>query len=123
VKSTDWRKKFRDAGRGLAFGVGTQSSVQVHLVATVVVIALAVWLRVEPTRLAVLVLTCGMVIALELVNTALEILVKAHVQEPKEFARSTLDLAAGAVLTASIAAVAVGLLIFGERILTLTGAM
>ena len=119
---TDWVKKFRDAGRGIAIAVRTQVSLRVHLAAAVVVVVAGVLLGVPPGRLALLAAICALVIALEMVNSALEELVKGHAPEPNEFAGRALDMSAGAVLVASIAAVVVGALVFGQRIVELVRA-
>jgi diacylglycerol kinase len=115
----NWRRKFRDAGRGIGFAVRAESTMRVHVAAAVVVIAAAVLLGVSPDRLAILVLACALVMAMECVNTAFEVLIKGHVAEPSEFAGRALDVSAGAVLVASIGAAVVGILIIGERILVL----
>ena len=114
---TDWARKFRNAARGIGVAVRTQVSLRVHLAMTVVVIGAGVLLGVTPGRLALLATMCAVVIALEIVNSALEALVAGHVSEPSEFAARALDMSAGAVLAASIGAVVVGALVFGERIL------
>lgn len=112
-----WRKRFADAGHGVAVAVATQPTLRVHLVATVVVLGAGAWLRVTPAEMAVLVLTCAVVIALEIMNTAIEVEVKAHTDRPADFARWALDMGAGAVLAASIGAVVVGVLILGPRLI------
>ena len=116
---TNWGRKFRDAGRGIATAVRTQVSLRVHLAAAVVVIGAGVLLGVTPGRLALLAAVCTLVIALEIVNSALEALVRGHVSEPSEFARRALDMSAGAVLAASIGAAVVGVLVLGARIVAL----
>ena len=116
---TDWVRKFRDAGRGIAVAVRTQVCLRVHLAVTVVVVAAGVLLGMPPWHLALVAAMCALVIALEMVNSALEELVKGHVSEPSEFAGRALAMSAGAVLVASIGAVVVGALVFGQRIVEL----
>ena len=116
---TDWGRKFRDAGRGIVTAVRTQVSLRVHMAVAVVVIGAGVLLGLTPGRLGLLAAMCTLVIALEIVNSALETLVRGHIPEPSEFAGRALDMSAGAVLVASIGAVAVGLLVLGARILEL----
>ena len=113
---TDWGRKFRDAGRGIALAVRTEVCLRVHLAVAVVVIGAGVLLGLTPGRLALLVGMSALVIALELMNSALETLVKGHVSEPSEFAARALDVSAGAVLAASMGAAIVGALVLGERI-------
>ena len=60
-----------------------------------------------------------MVIALELVNTAIESVVDLVTTERKPLAKTAKDTAAGAVLVAAIMAAIVGLIIFVPRIASL----
>jgi diacylglycerol kinase (ATP) len=59
------------------------------------------------------------VIALELVNTAIESVVDLVTTERKPLAKTAKDTAAGAVLVAAIMAAIVGLIIFVPRIVSL----
>ena len=61
----------------------------------------------------------GLVIALELVNTAIESVVDLVTTERKPLAKTAKDTAAGAVLVAAIMAAIVGLIIFVPRIASL----
>ena len=63
--------------------------------------------------------TFGLVIALELVNTAIESVVDLVTTERKPLAKVAKDTAAGAVLVAAIMAAIVGLIIFVPRIASL----
>lgn len=58
-------------------------------------------------------------IALELVNTAIESVVDLVTTERKPLAKTAKDTAAGAVLVAAIMAAIVGLIIFVPRIVSL----
>lgn len=116
-----WVAKFRDAGEGLIHGVRTQESLWVHCVCAVAVVAVAAALRVEPWRWGLLVLCIASVIACELFNSAIEQLVRVlHPQRASEIAVA-LHLAAAAVLVVSLAAVVVGLMVFGPPLLRWLG--
>ncbi len=68
-------------------------------------------------ELAVIALTSGLVLSLEIANTALETLADAlHPKQHPKIGRAK-DLMAGAVLTASLAAALVGLILFGNALL------
>lgn len=73
-------------------------------------VALALWLSAP---LAPILAMCGLVLALELVNSAVEAAVDLANPEPHELAATAKDAAAGAVLVAALAAVAVGLAVLG----------
>lgn len=108
-----WADKFRVAGRGVVLSVRDQSSFWVHLFVTVCVIATAAWLRVDWTSLSILVAMIGLVWTAEMLNTSIEQLVAVLHPRRDDRVGSALDVAAGGVLVAAIAAVAVGLMILG----------
>ncbi|NER83765.1 MAG: diacylglycerol kinase family protein, partial [Leptolyngbya sp. SIO1D8] len=66
-------------------------------------------LQLPSIHIAVIGLTCGFVMALELINTALEAVVDLTVQQNyHELAKIAKDCAAGAVLIAALIAIWVG---------------
>lgn len=116
-----WADKFRDAVRGLKLGIRGHSSFFVHFFAGALVIAAAIALGCEFWQWCVLLLCIGLVMTAELVNSAIETLHRGLDPETRERNWKALDIAAGAVLLASISAAVVGLLIFGNRLLHLIG--
>jgi diacylglycerol kinase len=116
-----WRQKFRDALRGVKFGIRGHSSFFVHFFAAAVVIAAATALECKFVQWAVLILSIGLVLTTELINSAIETLHRGLDPETRERTWKALDIAAGAVLLASITAAIAGVLVFGKRILELLG--
>ncbi len=114
-----WLRKFGYALRGIGVGLQQERSCQVHLAATILVIAAAFWLRVSPVEGALLALCIVGVWAAELLNSALERIVRAMHQPNDPQLRDALDLAAGGVLIMSLGAASVGLLILGPRLWSL----
>ncbi|HJO22192.1 MAG: diacylglycerol kinase family protein [Myxococcota bacterium] len=108
---------FRDAFRGVAVLLATQHNARIHAVATLAVLAVGFWLGCTRVEWAVLVLAIGLVWLAEGVNTALEALGDAVSADPNPLVGRAKDVAAGAVLLASIGAAAAGLLIFVPRLL------
>lgn len=108
---------FRDAFRGIFYVVQTQRNAKIHLAITLVVVGAGLWLRLGPLEWVVLVLTISLVLALEMINTALEALCDATVTAYHPLVGIAKDVAAGAVLVTAIGAVGVGLLIFVPRLL------
>lgn len=76
-------------------------------------------LGITPTEWCICLTLFGLVIALELVNTAIESVVDLVTTERKPLAKTAKDTAAGAVLVAAIMAAIVGLIIFVPRIASL----
>lgn len=110
-----WVRKFQRAGRGLVIGILDRgrrpwhNSFLVHLPAAALVLA-AAWVRqLDAASLGVLILSIGLVLTTELVNGSLEHLARAVTDQPHPEIRDALDIAAGAVLLASLTAAAAGL--------------
>lgn len=101
---------FLYAGQGILYGLRTQRNFRIHAVATVVVLTVGIALDLPSINIAVLGLTCGAVMALELINTALEAVVDLTVKQTyHELAKIAKDCAAGAVFIAALTAVLVGI--------------
>jgi diacylglycerol kinase len=114
-----WLAKFHDAFRGLKIGVRGHSSFFVHFFAAALVIAAAVVLRCVVWEWCVLVGCIGLVLTAELFNSAIETLFLGLDEATRERAWPALDIAAGAVLLASLPAVVVGLLVFLPKLAAL----
>lgn len=111
MKSTraGWIEKFRVAVSGLVISVRTQPSFWVHLTAAASVVGVAAALQIESWRWCVLLIVISVVLAAELLNTAIEQLVSVLHPEHHPRVGEALDAAAAAVLIASAGAVVVGL--------------
>ncbi len=88
-------------------------------VAAIVAIAMAVLLKVDTVSLAVVILTCGTVLSLEMINTALERLIDKLHPEKADPIGNVKDILSGAVLVASIFAAGVGIVILLPPLLRL----
>jgi diacylglycerol kinase len=105
-------KSFFYAFRGVGTAIKTEPHLRFHLVAAVFVLIFAVIGGFSADRMAVLLTLIGAVIALEIVNTALERACDAVTDKPNELVKAAKDCAAGAVLVMAIAAAAVAVLFF-----------
>ena len=112
-------RSFAYALAGIAYLVRTQRSFRIHLLAALSVIVLGAALGLGPLEWAIVGLTIAQVIMMEALNTGIELAVTLASPERRPEAKAAKDIAAGAVLMAAIASVAVGLLIFGPRVATL----
>jgi diacylglycerol kinase len=106
-----WRDKFRAAFRGLKLGIRGHASFSVHFFFSALVLASAGVLQCELWQWCVLVGCVGLVLTAELFNSALETLFRGLGEATRERAWPALDVAAGAVLMASLTASVVGGLI------------
>lgn len=108
-KNLPFLSRLTFALQGLSTSWKGESSFRTHVVVAVLVLVGALVIRPEPMWWALLALAVGMVIAAELLNTALERLAD-HVQpERHDDIKAVKDIAAGAVLIATITAVAIAL--------------
>jgi diacylglycerol kinase (ATP) len=99
---------FRYAWLGLSYAFQTQRNFRIHLVIGTVAIAAAICLRLTAVEVAVIGLTIGAVLAMELLNTAIESVVDLTVKQTyHELAKIAKDCAAAAVLVSSFAAILV----------------
>jgi len=97
--------------------VKTQENAWIHLVATILVIILAVWLEISLYGWIGLLLVIGIVWISEFLNTALEVIVDLASPERHPLAKVGKDVGAAAVLISASIAVIIGLLILGPPLL------
>ena len=113
VLSTKLFRSFYFAFAGLAYLFRTQRNARIHAGLGTAACALAFWLRISRVEWAVLIFTVALVLILEGLNTAVEAAIDLASPKVHPLAKAAKDLAAGMVLIAAIASVAVGLLILG----------
>ena len=99
---------FRYAWAGLSYAFRTQRNFRIHVVVGTLAIGLGAFLRLSAVEISIITLTIGAVLAMELLNTALESVVDLTVKQSyHELAKIAKDCAAGAVLISAIAAILV----------------
>lgn len=104
---------------GIIQCIQKERNIKIHLVFMFLVIICGFLFRLSITEWLVCILLFGLVISLELVNTAIEAVVDLCTQEYYPLAKIAKDTAAGAVLISAIASVVIGLIIFVPKILSL----
>lgn len=110
-------QSFRTAFAGFFYCLRTQKNFQIHLLAAVLVLGLAYFLRVEKIEVLILLIAILLVLTLEMINTTFEFLIDLVSPDWREKARIAKDVAAGAILLAAIGAVIIGIKIFAPYIL------
>ncbi len=99
---------FKYAWAGVRYAFITQRNFRIHTIIGTLAISLGFFLQITPVEMAVIIITCALVMILELINTALESVVDLTVKQTyHELAKIAKDCAAGAVLLSAIAAVLV----------------
>lgn len=103
---------FNYALEGVIHVLRTQRNLRIHFLAAVLVFAAAIAVGVSRLQLLALLLAIAFVLVAEMLNTAIEGVIDVSTTSFDPNAKLAKDIAAGAVLIASITAVAVGFLVF-----------
>lgn len=99
---------FRYAWAGLRYAFRTQRNFRIHLLVGTLALGLGIYLQLTAVEMAIIGLTTGAVLTMELLNTAIESVVDLTVKQSyHDLAKIAKDCAAGAVLTSALAAVIV----------------
>lgn len=116
-----WRS-LNQAWRGFVYAWKTEGHIQFHIIAGAVVLGAAWWFKLSRIEWLLLVYAIGAVIATEVINTAVELVVDLVQPNFHPLAGMAKDVAAGAVLVAAIQAVFIGVGIFWGPVWNLIGA-
>ncbi|HEV8534390.1 MAG TPA: diacylglycerol kinase family protein [Candidatus Limnocylindria bacterium] len=109
-------RSFGYALAGIAYIVRTQRNSRIELAIGLGAVALAAWLGLTGVEWAVLVVTIAMVLALEWLNTSLELAIGLASPDVHPSAKAAKDVAAACVLLSALASVVVGVILFGPRL-------
>ena len=104
------------AWQGVRVLISQEPNVRIHAVATVVVVGLGAWLRLSLQEWALITVAIAMVWVAEAINTAIESAVDLCSPDLHPLAKRAKDVAAGAVLLASLFAVVLGVLVLGSAV-------
>lgn len=118
-KKAPLTSSFRYAFEGIFACIRKERNMKIHCMFTAAVLAAGIVLRISRMEWCICLILFGLIMALELVNTAVEAVVDLVTEEKKPLAKLAKDTAAGAVLIAAIMAAATGLIIFIPHLLNL----
>jgi diacylglycerol kinase len=110
---------FKNAGRGAVEIFRSQRNFRLQLLLFGITLIAGFFFNISGLEWLIVILVGGMVLTLEIINTALESVVDLVTEEYKELARRIKDVSAGAVLVSSLIAIAIGLIIFIPRFIEL----
>jgi diacylglycerol kinase (ATP) len=105
---------FNYAFEGIIHVLRTQRNLRIHFAIAIVVIGAAAALGVQRMELIVLLIAIAFVLVAEMVNSAIEGAIDVSTTSFDPNAKLAKDIAAGAVLIASVTAIAVGYLVFAH---------
>ena len=112
-------KSFGYAFEGIGTCIKKERNMKIHCAAAVLVVIAGVILKISLLEWCICLTLFGLIMALELVNTAVEAVVDLVTKEQRRRAKLAKDTAAGAVLIAAITAAVIGGIIFVPKILAL----
>jgi len=107
---------FNFAFEGIIHVLRTQRNMRIHFLVAVVVLVTALATGVSKLELIVLLLSIAFVLIAEMLNTAIEGAVDVSTTSFDPLAKLAKDIAAGAVLIATVNAVAIGYLVFSGQL-------
>lgn len=122
MKKTGKNPLYKSIGyafEGIFAGIRGERNMKIHCFAAVCVIVAGVLFHISVTEWCICLVLFGLILSLELVNTAIEAVVDLVTEDKKPLAKLAKDTAAGAVLIAAVMAAMAGLLIFVPKLVSL----
>ena len=117
-KQQGFSKTFRNARKGMRIVLKSEINIRIHLCVALVVLLMAFLLGFSVTKICVLLLTIALVIVSEMINSAIEFSLDAFFHNRySKLVGMAKDIAAGAVMFATITAVVIGVILFGSALL------
>lgn len=107
---------FKYAIEGFVSSFKTERNMKIHVLAMIFVIAVGLYLKLSLIEWCFIAFAIALVIGAELFNTAIETIVDMVSPEKNPKAKLAKDISAAAVLTFSIGAAVVGIIIFISKI-------
>ncbi|ETP67862.1 hypothetical protein G159_15370 [Planococcus glaciei CHR43] len=98
--------------QGIGSALKREQNMQLHVLAAFVVLAAGVWTGLSKSEWLIVLLLIGGMLALEMMNSAIERVVDLASPDIHPLAKEAKDIAAGAVLVFAAASAIIGLLIF-----------
>lgn len=112
-------KSFHHAVDGIIYAIENEQNILIMMIATVLVFIASFILKVSKIELCLIVICIGMVIACELVNSAIEACVDLETTKTNPLAKIAKDCASGASLVLSVSSLFVAGIIFIPKIIAL----
>jgi len=110
-------RSFTYAVKGILFTIRNEKNFQIEIVAGLLAVILMLFFPLSSMERSLIILSVVWVLTLELANTALERVMDILKPRVHPYARVIKDVMAGAVLLASLSAVAIGIAIFSPYLM------
>ena len=112
-------KSFTYAIHGIITAFKTEQNLLFDAIFAFIVIILGFVLKLSTMEFIVVILAIGLVISMELINTAIEYVVDMSMPEIHPLAKISKDIASGAVLISAVSALVIGIIIYFPKIINL----
>lgn len=112
MKNKSFFRSLLNALRGIACVFVFEKNFRIHTVIAIVAISLAFYFDLDALEWGILLVFMGLVLVSEIINSCLERFLDATLGFRNDRTKEIKDMAAGAVLVASLLAAVVGVLIF-----------
>jgi diacylglycerol kinase (ATP) len=109
-------ESFNYAIEGVVHVLRTHRNMRIHFAVAVGVLVAALWVGVDRFELIALLLSIAFVLIAEMINSAIEQAIDVSTTSFDPLAKLAKDVAAGAVLIASVNAIAIGYLVFSHQV-------
>ena len=119
-KSQGFSNTFKNARKGMRLAIKAEKNIRIHFIVGALVLICAFVMGIGITRVCILLLTIGFVVVAEMINSAVEFSLDAVFKNRyNKLVGMAKDISAGAVMFATVIAIAIGIMIFGSEILKL----
>lgn len=103
--------------KGIAYGILKERNLKIQLLIGIIVVIISLLLKISRAEFIIILFVCFFVIALELLNTALEKLIDSKYPDYDKDIGRIKDILAGVVLLAVILSVITGILILANPVI------
>ena len=112
-------RSFKYAANGIKYCFKEEQNYKIHIVATAIAIAMGFYFSINATEWLFVIACCTLVLAMEMLNTAIEKLCNLISKEFDPAIKFIKDVSAGAVLVCAIASAVAAAIIFIPKIIQL----
>ncbi|NLX35438.1 MAG: diacylglycerol kinase family protein [Chloroflexi bacterium] len=109
-------ESFRHAAEGLFYVLREERNARLHVLSAIAVLLVSAWLGLSVIEWALIIACIALVFVGEMLNTVVELTIDLMMPEINPLAKHAKDVAAGAILIASLTAAVTGLLVLGPKV-------
>ena len=112
-------KSFYYAFQGIKTVLKTEQNFLVDIIVSIIVLVLGYFLKLSMIEFAIVILSIGLVVSLELINTSIEYTVDMAMPQVHPLEKAAKDISGAAVLFSAIVSLIIGLIIYLPKIISL----